>query len=32
MDEQLTTPDAMLERILVALEKINALLEAQQEE
>ena len=32
MDEQLTTPEAMLERIVIALEKINEILEAQQEE
>lgn len=31
MDEQLTTPEAMLERIVIALENINAILEAQQE-
>lgn len=31
MDEQLTTYDAMLERIVTALEQINALLEALQE-
>ena len=31
MDENLTTYDAMLERIVAALEKINAILEAQQE-
>lgn len=28
MDEQLTTIDALLERIVTALEQINALLEA----
>ena len=32
MDEQLTTIDAMLERIVIALENINAILEAQQGE
>lgn len=31
MDEQLTTVDAQLERIVEALEKINAILEAAQE-
>ena len=30
MDENLTTVDAMLERIVIALEKINAILEAQE--
>lgn len=30
MDEQLTTQEALLERIVVALEKINDILEAQQ--
>lgn len=30
MDDQLTTIDAMLERIVIALEKINAILEAQE--
>ena len=32
MDEQLTTIDAMLERIVIALENINEILEAQQGE
>ena len=32
MDEQLTTIDAMLERIVIALENINDILEAQQGE
>ena len=32
MDEQLTTIDAMLERIVIALENINEILEAKQEE
>ena len=32
MDEQLTTIDAMLERIVTALANINAILEAQQGE
>lgn len=31
MDEQLTTKDALLERIVIALEKINEILEAQGE-
>lgn len=31
MDEQLTTKEALLERICIALERINAILEAQQE-
>ena len=31
MDENLTTYDALLERIIIALENINAILEAQQE-
>ena len=31
MDEQLTTIDAMLERIVIALEKINAMLEGDEE-
>lgn len=31
MEEKLTTVDAMLERIVIALEQINALLEAVQE-
>jgi len=30
MDEQLTTQEALLERIVIALEQINAILEAQQ--
>lgn len=30
MDEQLTTKEALLERIVAALEKINAILEAQE--
>ena len=32
MDEQLTTIDAMLERIVTALENINEILESQQGE
>ena len=32
MDENLTTIDALLERIVTALENINAILEAQQGE
>lgn len=32
MDENLTTYDAQLERIVTALEKINAILEAAQQE
>lgn len=31
MDDQLTTVDAQLERIVIALEKINEILEAQGE-
>lgn len=30
MDEQLTTKEALLERIVAALEKINAILEVQE--
>ena len=31
MEENLTTQEALLERIVIALEKINEILEAQQE-
>lgn len=31
MDEQLTTVDALLERIVIAIENINAILEADNE-